>query len=305
MLQTPSANDDNSISTTIEPYTIQKELGTGKFLVFKALDNKTKKEVALKAYPSEGDIDYFEREEYVLSRLDHPNIITYLTSFNDFKINNKKMYSCMTLEYARYGDLFEMISTAGGIPERLARTLFHKLVEGVSYIHYRKFVHLDLKVDNLLLDENLELKITDFDLAQCMVSEKKQFGSGTVGYRAPEIAKRKCHNFYAADIYSMGIILFIMMSGYPPYNEDPKHGYDHFYKMLGTQAFWDAHIRKKDKYFYSHEFMDLIDWMLCEKPGDRPTIREIKDHSWYRKGTLNDTQYEHEMKKYLKKAHKL
>jgi len=305
-VQTSSSHSAKLAPTSSNVYSIQKELGTGKFFVYKAYDNKDNKEVALKAYPSKYDRDYFEREEYVLSRLDHPNVISYLKSFDNITINNRKMRYCMALEYAQYGDLFDIISVAGGIPEQLARTLFLQLVEGVQYIHSNKFAHMDLKVDNLLLDEQFQLKITDFDLAQCMVTEKKLFGSGTIGYRAPEVTKGRCNNFAAADIYSMGVILFILFTGYPPYNEDSTDGYDHFYKLLRSyRGFWEAHSRKKGKDFYSEEFMDLVNWMLSEKPGDRPSIQDIKNHPWCRMATLKGEEYEQEMKNYLKKANRL
>lgn len=100
----------------------------------------------------------------------------------------------------------------------MARSYFKQLLKGVKYLHSFGVAHLDLKPDNLLLSENFQLKIGDFDGA-FMNGDKKITSRGSRNYRDVELAQGVCKNPYAADIYSLGIILFIFVTGKLPYKE--------------------------------------------------------------------------------------
>jgi len=240
--------------------------------------------------------------------LNHPHIVQVYEAV-DMTVSNlemiEKKISYLALEYASHGDMLDMISKNGHVPEILARTLFHQLIDAVSYLHSRNIAHMDLKVDNLLIDESFKLKIIDFDLSQPLDSITVESG-GTPGYRAPEVKSRLCGNLRAADIYSAAVVLFILITGHPPYleisnGEDSE--FDPFYRLLrkNVNRFWEVHSKhKKNPNFYNEEFKDLVTWMLAEESRERPTIEDIKKSKWYQGPTLNGDEFEEEMKKYLR-----
>ena len=301
---------------TINNFAVQKKLSSSKYSVYKAINTKENNQVALKVFPSKSEHSpiSFLRETRIFSKLSHPNIIKLYESVDSCLINLNQITesaSYIAMEFAKYGDLFDIISQGGYMSEALARTLFKQLVEGLSYLHSQNIAHLDLKIENLLIDEDFNLKITDFDLAQSITGESRLEGRGTPGYRAPEVRDGTCKNFVAADIYSLGVILFVMLSGNPPYSEVDKglgHEFDPFYRLMrkNNEKFWEIHSKyKPTKNFYSEEAKNLINWILCEDPNARPTLEEIKSDPWFNGETLSKEDFKNEMTRYLKKAKKL
>jgi len=217
-----------------------------------------------------------------------------------------EMVSYLNLEFAPYGDLFEIIARTGPMPETLVRSLFVQLLDALSYMHSNNVAHLDLKVENLLIDEDFNLKLTDFDLSQS-IDDSFLEGRGTPGYRAPEVKEGTAKNYIASDIYSAGIILFILFSGIPPYTEVDKGmstEFDPFYKIMRkcNDKFWEVHAKhKQNPEFYSKNFISLINWMLLEEPSDRPTIDQIVNHPWFQEEIWTNEKYAEEMKKYMNK----
>jgi len=295
-------------------FTIQKKLSKSRFSVYQALDTKYNRQVALKVFPkSSCTLHNFQKEQYFFNKLNHPNILRMFEAVESSQSTIEEengTVSYISLEYAKHGDLFGIISKSGYMSEPLARTLFAQLVEGVSYIHSRKVAHLDLKIANLLIDEEFKLKITDFDLAHAFSEDSTPSISsrGSCGYRAPEIKDGSCRNPIAADIYSLGVILFIMLSGNPPYaevNKDGEYQFDHFYKLMrrNNEKFWEVHSKHKPvKNFFNEEAIDLINWMLCEDAESRPTIQDIKGHPWFQKEILSKEKYQEAMRNYMNKS---
>mmetsp|Transcript_4380 Transcript_4380/g.3638 ORF Transcript_4380/g.3638 Transcript_4380/m.3638 type:complete len:101 (+) Transcript_4380:363-665(+) len=100
------------------------------------------------------------------------------------------------MEYAPYGDFFEVKIKKGiSFNEKMTRTYFHQLIDGLEAIHKTGMAHLDIKLDNLLLGENYTLKITDFDMSYSPESSVGNISRGTVNYRAPELRKGKAKNY--------------------------------------------------------------------------------------------------------------
>jgi len=168
----------------------------------------------------------------------------------------------------------------------------------LEYCYGQGVVHRDLKPENLLFDANFNLKVADFGFATLLCG-KDGTGQlhtilGTESYMAPEIHLRKPYSGTSVDLFASAIILFIMISGTPPFAKaDPKS--DPHYKLFvaGRQdVFWKAHEKNKPKQpgqeqFYSLEFRDLINAMLSLEPSNRPTIEQIKGHAWYN-GPVSD-----------------
>ena len=131
------------------------------------------------------------------------------------------------MEYAQHGDLFTFLKKKGFISdEKLVRTYFHQLIEGLEYLHKNDVFHLDIKPGNLLLSDDFTLKIADFDLS--VIGRGPDIrGKGTKNYRAPEMGCEEVPDYAAADIYSAGIVAFLMMSGCLPSTEGTKITFRH------------------------------------------------------------------------------
>lgn len=162
----------------------------------------------------------------------------------------------------------------------------------LEYCHGKGIAHRDLKPENLLFDGDFNLKVADFGFAT-LIAGKNDSGLlhtilGTESYMAPEIHLKKPYSGASVDLFAAGIILFILISGTPPFAKaDPRS--DPHYKLLCTgkqDIFWKAHERQKPKKagqetFYSAEFRDLLNTMLAAEPAERLTIEKIKAHPWY------------------------
>ena len=283
-------------------FTIQKKLSKSRFSVYQALDTKYNRQVALKVFPkSSCTLHNFQKEQYFFNKLNHPNILRMFEAVESSQSTIEEengTVSYISLEYAKHGDLFGIISKSGYMSEPLARTLFAQLVEGVSYIHSRKVAHLDLKIANLLIDEEFKLKITDFDLAHAFSEDSTPSISsrGSCGYRAPEIKDGSCRNPIAADIYSLGIILFVLKSkGAIPHTETTPYKGIHLFDLLyqNNDEFWSHHVKIgnfKDDYF-EDEFKALFNSLTKFTPSERLSVDKIKNTNWYNGPVYNNEEY--------------
>jgi len=290
-------------------FSIIKPIASDRNPIYHAYDTKSQRHVVLKTFPLQQDVNqtYFREKNYLTS-LNHPSIIQLYeavditTSRIDSSVEKKISY--IALEYASHGDLLEIITKHGHFSEILARTLFHQLIDALSYLHRRNIAHMDLKVDNLLIDENFKLKVIDFDLSQYLDASFLE-ARGTPGYRAPEVKNGLCGNLRAADVYSAAVVLFIMVCGHPPYLEHSKEGeaeYDAFYRLYRKNAgrFWEVHAKHKNNPdFFSEDFKELVNHMLKEEPRERASIEDIQKTKWYTGPVLSKEEFEEEMGKYL------
>jgi len=298
----------NNKNDSLEHYNITDKLSSSKYSVYKGFNTQLSQEVALKFFPFNGFTDKnYSNEVANLKKLNHPNIIKMIENVPESSAvleREEKQVSYISFEYAAHGDLFEVISKHGRMPEIICRTLFRQLVEATEYMHSQDVAHLDLKLENLLFDKDCNIKITDFDLSQSMESTYL-IARGTPGYRAPEVKKGVCYNFKAADVYSLATILFIMITGTPAYAEVNKGlglEFDGFYKLMrkNNKKFWELHASyKNDPDFYSEDLIDLINGMLIEEPRQRLTLEDVKNSKWYQGPVLDKETYQTQIKEYI------
>lgn len=191
------------------------------------------------------------------------------------------------MEYAPYGDFHNLVREYRlGMDERLVRTFFHQLIDGLEYLHSQGVYHLDIKLSNLLLGTRFQLKIADFDMGHKKTDTKPVRSRGTKNFRAPELVMRECRTPAAADIYSAGIVLFTLFTGgYHPHAEEESCQGIPFYDLLtdNIEKFWDSHckVQKKPKEFFNDDFKELFEAMTKADADYRIGVEGVKRTKWY------------------------
>ena len=212
-------------------------------------------------------------ETQILSKLTHPNIMQI------YEVFDNKSHFYIVSEYCQGGELFDALNNIGNFSENDAAYIIKQLLSAICYCHQNHVVHRDLKPENILLDEksnDLTIKIIDWGTAKTLnKSERLHAADGTPYYIAPEVLKEdydeKC------DIWSVGVITYLTLCGYPPFNgETDEEIYDAV--ESGVYEFpaeeWD-HISKEAK--------DLISKMLVLDPNKRISALDALDHVWFKK----------------------
>ena len=206
----------------MQKYEIGKLLGQGTFAkVYHARNIVTSQSVAIKVIDKDkifkvGLMEQIKREISVMKLVRHPNIV----QLYEVMATKTKIY--FVLEYVKGGELFNKIAK-GKLREDAARKYFQQLVSAVDFCHSRGVYHRDLKPENLLVDENGNLKISDFGLS-ALAESRRQDGllhttCGTPAYVAPEVISRKGYDGAKVDTWSCGVILFVLMAGYLPFQD--------------------------------------------------------------------------------------
>jgi len=244
----------------------------------------------MKVFPFEnGKISEYYINEAAFAGFTHPNVVSVAHTQNEKNsIRNGKpqKVSFIQMEYAPYGDFFDLLSTKKNIfDEVLARTYFHQLINALSYLHSRGVAHLDLKPENLLLGDDFQLKITDFDLSYFEGDEEIK-GCGTKFYRAPELVFNSGLKPQAADIFSAGILLFMFKSkGTLPQTENVTYNGKNLFELMQNdeEGFWNTHcqLQKKDQEFFDSDFKELFIGMTKTTPSERFTLEDIKKSKWF------------------------
>lgn len=261
----------------MQKYEIGRLLGQGTFAkVYHARNIRSSQSVAIKMIDKEkvfkvGLIDQIKREISVMRLVKHPNIV----QLYEVMASKSKIY--FALEYVKGGELFNKV-LKGRMKEDVARKYFQQLISAVDFCHSRGVYHRDLKPENLLLDDNGNLKVSDFGLS-ALTESKKQDGllhttCGTPAYVAPEVISRKGYDGAKADIWSCGVILFVLMAGYLPFHD---LNLMEMYKKIGKAEF-------KYPNWFSSDARRLITRILDPNPATRISIAKIKENSWFRKG---------------------
>ena len=230
----------------------------------------------------------FKAESEILNSIKNENIVNII-DYGEGSIENEKgekgeKYPYLTLEYAEKGDLFNYIYfPKRGFNEELGKIIFKEILNGVKACHDNKIVHRDLKLENILLTDEFKVKIADFGFAiKIKDNEKLKTILGTPTYQAPEILLKKPYDGIKVDIFSLGVILFILVTGIKPF-ENP-FGKDKLYKFILKKQF--AEYWKLIKNYnvdvdnLSNDFKQLFIKMILFNPSDRPSLDEIINSNW-------------------------
>jgi len=286
----------DDLSFTEDTLLVKEKLSEGKTTVYQIYSPLNKANYALKVFAKTTANKILFQKEQLITTLSHPNIIKYIPIQHEFS----DAYAHLT-EFAKYGDFFSLVSRSIlNRNEVLVRTFFHHLIEGLEYIHSQGISHLDLKLENLVLGADYMLKIIDFDQAQPIIDEIMTSG-GTPNYRAPEVLSGTCQDLSAVDVYSAGIILYILKSGEFPFIET----YDNTGRvkrccsdfLKNNSEFWKnkAQLLGNEKIF-NEDFIELVNGMLEYDPTKRLTIQDIKRSKWYKGQVLDNKSLRIRMK---------
>lgn len=263
-----------------QSYMLAGELGHGAFSVVRLAVNKaTGKNTAVKIISkkklSPEDVDGLAMEIEILGTLQHPHIIKLYETFDE----GEDIY--IVTELVEGGELFDRIVAKSSYSEKEARDLIKVILQTLAYIHEQGIVHRDLKPENLLLcseRDDADIKIADFGFAKRVADLKpKETACGTPGYVAPEILRGKPYTT-EVDIWSMGVICYVLLAGYPPfYDEDQKK----LFKKIKAGRY---HFHAEYWANTSTEAMDLIKCMLCVNQAQRWTAVQLLQHPWMLEG---------------------
>ncbi|CAL1358780.1 unnamed protein product [Linum trigynum] len=257
-------------------YELGRMLGHGTFAkVYHARNLQSGKSVAMKVVGKEkvirvGMMDQIKREISVMKMVKHPNIV----ELHEVMASKSKIYIAM--ELVRGGELFSKIAR-GRLREDAARVYFQQLISAIDFCHSRGVYHRDLKPENLLLDEEGNLKVTDFGLS-AFSEHLKQDGllhttCGTPAYVAPEVIGKKGYDGAKADLWSCGVILYVLLAGFLPFQDDNLVA---MYRKIYRGDF-------KCPPWFSSESRRLITKLLDPNPASRITISKVMESSWFRK----------------------
>ena len=253
-------------------YILGKTLGSGAYAKVKTAtslkSSMCKGEVAVKiidkkSAPKDVVAKFLPREIETLKELDHENII----KLYDVVDTTETMY--LVLELATSGDLLDFINSRRYLSERMARTLFTDLVTGIEICHSKNIVHRDLKCENLLLDSHLKLKISDFGFARKTDGQNLETYCGSYAYAAPEVILGQPYIGQAADVWSMGVILFAMLAGKLPFKDSDVRT---LLAEISSVLVYPSRLGDEVKH--------LIAQMLTFAPHERITTQEIQAHQW-------------------------
>ncbi|NXV87330.1 NUAK2 kinase, partial [Calonectris borealis] len=250
-------------------YEFLETLGKGTYGKVKKARERSGKLVAIKSIrkdkiKDEQDLVHIRREIEIMSSLNHPHIISVHEVFE----NSSKIV--IVMEYASKGDLYDYISERQRLTEQEARHFFRQVVSAIYYCHKNGIVHRDLKLENILLDANGNIKIADFGLSNVYQQDKLlQTYCGSPLYASPEIINGRPYKGPEVDSWSLGVLLYILVHGTMPFD-------GHDYKTLVKQI-TSGDYREPTKL---SDACGLIRWMLMVNPERRATIEDIATHWW-------------------------
>lgn len=258
----------------VGPYVLGKTLGVGSTGRVKLGTHvETNQTVAVKIISKEWLASKaslskkIEREITLMKLIRHPNVMML------YDVYESDMELYLVLEFVEGGELFEYLVKRGRLPEKEALIFFQQIINGLDYCHKHMICHRDLKPENLLLDANFNVKIADFGMATIQQEGKRlETSCGSPHYASPEIIKGVKYDGGAADIWSCGVILYALLTGNLPFDDE------NIRKLLQKV--------KSGLYFMpsslSEDSQDLIRRMLVVDPEKRITMEEIKNHKWFK-----------------------
>uniref|UniRef100_A0A3Q1F112 non-specific serine/threonine protein kinase n=1 Tax=Acanthochromis polyacanthus TaxID=80966 RepID=A0A3Q1F112_9TELE len=251
-------------------YEIIRTLGKGNFAVVKLAKHKvTKTQVAIKIIDktrlNPSNLEKIYREVQIMKLLNHPHIIKL------YQVMETKDMLYIVTEYAKNGEMFDHLTSNGRMSEDEARKKFWQILTAVDYCHRHHIVHRDLKTENLLLDANMNIKLADFGFGNFYnAGEPLSTWCGSPPYAAPEVFEGKEYEGPQLDIWSLGVVLYVLVCGSLPFDGPSLPAL----RQRVTEG------RFRIPFFMSQDCENLIRKMLVVDPAKRISVAQIKQHRW-------------------------
>ncbi|XP_060117283.1 MAP/microtubule affinity-regulating kinase 3 isoform X5 [Heteronotia binoei] len=259
-------------------YRLLKTIGKGNFAKVKlARHILTGREVAIKIIDktqlNPTSLQKLFREVRIMKILNHPNIVKL------FEVIETEKTLYLIMEYASGGEVFDYLVAHGRMKEKEARAKFRQIVSAVQYCHQKHIVHRDLKAENLLLDADMNIKIADFGFSnEFTVGNKLDTFCGSPPYAAPELFQGKKYDGPEVDVWSLGVILYTLVSGSLPFDGQNL-------KELRERV-----LRGKYRipFYMSTDCENLLKRFLVLNPTKRGTLEQIMKDRWINAGHEDD-----------------
>ncbi|XP_044575670.1 serine/threonine-protein kinase MARK2-like isoform X7 [Cotesia glomerata] len=279
-----SSRSRTSEEPHIGKYKLLKTIGKGNFAKVKLAKHiPTGKEVAIKIIDktqlNPGSLQKLFREVRIMKMLDHPNIVKL------FQVIETEKTLYLVMEYASGGEVFDYLVLHGRMKEKEARAKFRQIVSAVQYCHQKKIIHRDLKAENLLLDSEMNIKIADFGFSnEFTPGNKLDTFCGSPPYAAPELFQGKKYDGPEVDVWSLGVILYTLVSGSLPFDGST------------LRELRERVLRGKYRipFYMSTDCENLLKKFLVLNPTKRASLENIMKDKWMNMGYEDD-----ELKPYL------
>ncbi|XP_041627550.1 serine/threonine-protein kinase SIK3 isoform X4 [Vulpes lagopus] len=270
----PAPASRGPVPARIGYYEIDRTIGKGNFAVVKrATHLVTKAKVAIKIIDKtqldEENLKKIFREVQIMKMLCHPHIIRL------YQVMETERMIYLVTEYASGGEIFDHLVAHGRMAEKEARRKFKQIVAAVYFCHCRNIVHRDLKAENLLLDANLNIKIADFGFSNLFTpGQPLKTWCGSPPYAAPELFEGKEYDGPKVDIWSLGVVLYVLVCGALPFDGSTLQNLRA--RVLSGKF--------RIPFFMSTECEHLIRHMLVLDPNKRLSMEQICKHKWMKLG---------------------
>ncbi|KAF8034457.1 hypothetical protein BT93_C0691 [Corymbia citriodora subsp. variegata] len=266
------------VTRKVGKYQVGRTIGEGTFAKVKFAQNTENGEcVAMKILAKSTIlkhrmVDQIKREISIMKMVRHP----YIVRLHEVLASPTKIY--IILEFSSGGELYDKIVNQGRLSENESRRFFQQLIDAVAHCHSKGIYHRDLKPENLLLDGHGNLKVSDFGLSALPLQGDGLLHTicGTPNYLAPEVIGQRGYDGAAADLWSCGVILYVLMAGYLPFDETDLPT---LYRKI-TAAEYVCPI------WFSLGATSLIKRILDPNPRTRISIEGIRKHSWFQKNYM-------------------
>ncbi|XP_077067440.1 serine/threonine-protein kinase BRSK2 isoform X8 [Siphateles boraxobius] len=264
-------NSSTPHANYVGPYRLEKTLGKGQTgLVKLGIHCVTCQKVAIKIVNreklSESVLMKVEREIAILKLIEHPHVL----KLHDVYENKKYLY--LVLEHVSGGELFDYLVKKGRLTPKEARKFFRQIISALDFCHSHSICHRDLKPENLLLDEKNNIRIADFGMASLQVGDSLlETSCGSPHYACPEVIRGEKYDGRKADVWSCGVILFALLVGALPFDDDNLRN------LLEKVKLGVFHM----PHFIPPDCQNLLRGMIEVEAGKRLPLELIQKHTWY------------------------
>ena len=274
----------HATNTELRDYVLTDFIGAGSYgSVCLARSNLTGESVVVKAISKTANVERFTQAQEEVSNeiragttIEHKSVVKFIDSFED----DQHWY--LVLEHIQGTDLYSYIrhhlDKNIQIKKSFVKGIFSQMVQGLLHCHKMGVAHMDIKLENIMLDEKSNAKLIDFGLCEILSGTTKQFCSrfaGSPDYACPEVLMRQPFAPEKADVWSLGVVLYILLTGEIPFARRERM----------TAAAWGKHpsVRWPKGKNLSSNAKDLLEKMLTVEPEKRISLIDVAKHSWLRK----------------------